>query len=154
MSNQVTTPATTEWPMAKFYFRVRIEGLPDIGFQTVEGLEVEQSVMEYRSGHYEGFFKTKRPGMLTYANVTFKKGVFEDDNNLHEFFKLYYDHQLKERKEIELELLDESGTAIYLWKLYNCFVTKFTPTSMDADADSEVAIEELEISCEHWEQTP
>lgn len=146
---------TTEWPAQKFYFRVTIDGLPELGFQAVEGFETEISVMEYRAGNSENWYKTKRPGQTSYSNITMKKGHFEGDANLMELWKKFSTQEKshKERVDIVVELLNETGTTIMMWNIMNAFLVKFTPTSLDAEADSEVAIEEVEFAVEEWQMT-
>ncbi|MDC0231641.1 phage tail protein [Aureispira] len=142
-----------EWPLAKFNFRVSIDGLDEMGFQTVEGLESEISIMEYRPGNSQFLFKSKRPGLVTYSNITFKKGEFLGDPHLKDFWMIYaWDIQENRntRKEILIELLDEAESVTHTWTVRGCFLVKFTPTSMDAEADSEVAVEEIEVACESW----
>ena len=142
-----------EWPLAKFFFRVTIDGLPELGFQTVEGLESEVSIMEYRPGNSSFLFKSKRPGLVTYSNVTFKKGQFLSDSHLKDWWHLYAWEKAtnrNERKEILIELLDEAEDVMMTWTIKGAFPVKFTPTSLDAEADSEVAVEEIEVAVESW----
>jgi phage tail-like protein len=142
-----------EWPLAKFFFRVTIDGLPELGFQTVEGLESEVSVMEYRPGNTQFLFKSKRPGLVTYSNITFKKGEFMGDANLKDWWHLYAWEKgtnRNERKEILIELMDESESVMMTWTVKGAFPVKFTPTNLDAEADSEVAVEEMEVAIESW----
>ena len=143
------------WPLAKFFFRVTIDGLPELGFQTVEGLEAEMSVIEYRPGNSQYLFKSKRPGLVTYSNITLKKGAFEGDYNLLEFWRMYgwlaETEYRNNKKEIMIELMDDGGTPIITWTCKGCFPVKFTPPSMDAEADSEPAVEEMEIAVESWD---
>ncbi len=144
--------ATGEWPLAKFYFRVTIDGMSELGFQAVEGLESEISVMEYRPGNSPLFFKSKRYGMMTFSNITLKKGMFATDAELKDWWDLFaWQHEDRStRRAILIELLDEKGDTKISWDVKGCFPAKFTPTSLDAEADSEVAIEELEVICESW----
>lgn len=144
--------ATTEWPLPKFYFSIEIDNIPNtLGFQTIEGLETEISVMEYRAGNSTNFYKTKRPGLMSYSNITLKKGTFQGDDYLYQWYKeLSVDHQHTERRTVIIHLMNEADEIVFTWTLLNAFVTKFTPTPFDAEADSEVAIEELEFCCEEW----
>jgi len=143
------------WPLAKFFFRVTIDGLPELGFQTVEGLEAEMSVIEYRPGNSQHLFKSKRPGLVTYSNITLKKGAFEGDPNLLELWRMYSflaePEYRNNKKEITIELMDDQATPIITWTCKGCFPVKFTPPSMDAEADSEPAVEEMEIAVESWD---
>jgi len=142
-----------EWPLVKFMFRVTIDGLPELGFQTVEGLESEVSLIEYRPGNSQFLFKSKRPGLISYSNITFKKGEFMGDPHLKDWWHLYAWETATnkdERKEILIELMKEDGEVTHTWTCKGCFPVKFTPTSMDAEADSEPAVEEIEVACESW----
>ena len=67
------------WPMPKFYFSVDIGDMTDLPFQEVSGLEVETEMIEYRHGNSPNHSKIKMPGLLKYADVTLKKGVFADE---------------------------------------------------------------------------
>ena len=145
------------WALAKFYFHVTINSSvgdgatvdAQIGFQTVEGMESEVSVMEYRAGNYSLWAKTKRPGMMTYSNVTLNKGMLRADANLLDWWKKFaIDHRHSSRSEVIIELYNEDEEAVIIWTLKNCFCVKFTPTGLDAEADSEVAVEELEFCYE------
>jgi phage tail-like protein len=143
-----------EWPLAKFYFRVTIDELPELGFQTVEGMESEVSVMEYRPGNSPFLFKSKRPGLVTYSNITLKKGMFSGDPNLKDWWKLYaWDkaENRNKRRDMLIELMDEGDNVMMTWTCKGCFPVKFTPTGLDAEADSEVAVEEMEIAVESWQ---
>lgn len=142
------------WPLAKFYFEVTVDGIDtSMGFQSVEGLESEISMMEYRAGNYALWAKTKRPGLMTFSNVTLKKGMFAGDANLQSWWHtLAWEHQhgVDNRREVIITLLDENEEIRMTWTLSNAFCVKFTPTPLDAEADSEVAVEELELCCESW----
>jgi phage tail-like protein len=143
-----------EWPLAKFRFTVQIDEMEELGFQTVEGLESEVSIMEYRPGNSQFLFKSKRPGLVTYSNITFKKGEFIGDSNVRDFWNIIaWDKagNRNTRREIIIELMDEADDVSHTWTVRGCFLVKFTPTSMDAEADSEVAVEEFEVACESWD---
>ena len=142
-----------EWPLVKFSFRVTIDGLPELGFQTIEGLESEIGIAEYRMGNSDFLFKSKRPTLVTFSNVTFKKGEFLGDANLKDWWHMYaWEHTTNrnERKEILIEMLDVATDVMMTWTLYGAFPVKFTPTNMDAEADSEVAFEEIEVAIESF----
>lgn len=148
--------ANNEWPLAKFYFEVEIEGLSDkLGFQGVDGLESELSIIEYRGGDSPHLFKSKRYGMVTFSNITLKKGMFSSDAELKDWWHLFsWEHVARDvRKQITIKLKDESGGDKIIWDIHGCFPIKFSPTGLDAEADSEVAIEELELACESWSVT-
>ena len=74
------------WPLPKFYFSVDIgTEFTDLAFQEVSGLDISTEAIEYRHGNSQAFSPIKMPGMLKYADVTLKKGVFTSDNNFYEW---------------------------------------------------------------------
>jgi phage tail-like protein len=147
------TNFNASWPLAKFYFRVLIDTLPEIGFQTVEGLESEISIMEYRPGNQAAFYKSKRPGMTSYSNITLKKGMFKSHADLYNWYKaMSQEHLYRDNaRRIVIELLDEKNDIVMTWTVSNAIVVKYTPTPLDAEADSEVAVEEMELAVDYWE---
>lgn len=146
--------ATSDWPLAKFYFEVEIAGT-QVSFQGVDGLESELSIIEYRGGDSPHLFKSKRYGMVTYSNITLKKGMFAQDTELQRWWHLFsWEHTDRtDRRQVIIRLMDESdanSNVRITWTIEGCFPVKFSPTGLDAEADSEVAIEELELACESW----
>jgi phage tail-like protein len=145
---------TDAWPMAKFFFEVTIDGLPALGFQTVEGLESETSVIEYRSGNSQFLFKSARPGMVSYSNLTLKKGAFlgqPDLKDLYRFFAWEIADNRTKRKEILVEMKNEAGEVEVVWTIKGAFPVKYTPPSLDAEADAEPAVEEMEFKYESFD---
>lgn len=140
------------WPLPKFYFEVDMGSDLNIGFQAVDGLESTVEPYEFRDGNSSDFFKQKRPGLVSFGNVTFKKGMFANDRALYKWFKnVATGTLLGDMREVKIRLKDETNSDVFIWTLKGAFVTKFAPTSMDADSGEEVAIEELEIACQYWE---
>ena len=83
----------------------------------------------------------------------FKKGEFMGDANIADWWKLIaWDKATNrnERKEIILELLDEADEIMMTWTIKGAFLVKFTPTSLDAEADTDPAVEECEVAVESW----
>lgn len=152
--NDSNATLTEAWPMTKFFFDVTIDGLPALGFQTVEGLESETSVIEYRSGNSQFLFKSKRPGMVSYSNLTLKKGAFLGQPDLKDLWKFYawdITENRTTRKNILVEMKNEAGDVEVVWDIKGAFVVKYTPPTLDAEADSEPAVEEMEIAYESFQ---
>ncbi|MGK0388261.1 MAG: phage tail-like protein [Maribacter sp.] len=149
---------THGWPMVKFQFEVLINQGPteapiEIYAQSVEGLEYEVSVVEYRHGEMADHHKVKMPGMKTYGNCTIKKGMFRDDNDFYNWLNATK-MNLITRSEIEIRMLDaDTQTPLLSWTLHKAFPVKFTPSDLGAEEDSDPAIEELELAFESFEQT-
>lgn len=140
------------WALPKFYFEVDLGMNVNIGFQTCDGLESSIEPYEFRDGNSTDFFKQKRPGMVSFGNITLKKGMFASDTALYKWYKNVSTGALfGDMRTVKIRLKDERESTLYTWTLKKAFVVKYAPTAMDAHDDGEVAVEELEIACQSWE---
>ena len=145
MADDGSTPATSEWPLPKFYFEVKWDDAV-MHFQEVSGLDVEAQPLEYRHGDSPAFSVIKMPGTKKFSNVTMKKGVFKSDNKFWDWFKEIKMNTVK-RKPVTISLLDESGAPTMVWTLANAWPTKITGTDLKASGN-DVAVECIEIAHE------
>lgn len=129
------------WPLPKFYFSVDIGDFTDLPFQEVSGLDVETEAIEYRHGNSSVMSAIKMPGMFKFSDVTFKKGVFDGDNQFYEWISSISLNTF-ERVTITIRLLDEDGAPSMTWTLLNAFPLKVTPTDMNSQS-SEAGIETI-----------
>ena len=129
------------WPLPKFYFSVDIGDFKDLPFQEVSGLDVETEAIEYRHGNSNVMSAIKKPGMFKFSDVTFKKGVFDGDNNFYDWISSISLNTF-ERITITIRLLDEDGQPALTWTLLNAFPLKVTPTDMNSQS-SEAGIETI-----------
>ena len=129
------------WPLPKFYFSVDIGDFTDLPFQEVSGLDISTEAIEYRHGNAQAFSAIKMPGMIKYADVTLKKGVFTGDN---EFYNWISEISLNTytRVNVVIKLLNEAGDTEFTWTLARAFPLQVTPTDMNSTA-SEAAIETI-----------
>ena len=134
------------WPMPKFYFSVDIGDFTDLPFQEVSGLDVETEVIEYRHGNSPSHSTIKMPGMMKYADITLKKGVFADDNDFYDWISTI-SLNTYEGLTVVIRLLDETATPRMTWTLTNAFPKQITPTDMNSQA-SEAAIETMVLAHE------
>ena len=58
--------------MPAFYFKVEIEGLGEIAFKEVSGLNLEAQMIEYRHGNSPEFSTIKMPGIKKYGGTSVK----------------------------------------------------------------------------------
>lgn len=132
-------------PLLKFSFLVEWGG-ERVGFTEVTGLESSTEVIEYREGASPVASKQKMPGMLAYGNITLKRGVIGADSD---FYLWFNSHQFNatERRDLTIKLLNEALEPVMTWRALNCFVVKYMPSELKADAN-EVAIETVEIATE------
>lgn len=140
-----------QWPIAAFHFRVTIDG-EQISFQEVSGLDHEVDVIEYRHGDSEVFSNIKLSGLTKTTDLTCKKGIFKDDDRLLEFMhqvydKDYYSNNADSRKDILVELLDETGDTMMTWNITRAFPIKLTGPSLNSGS-SDVAVEEIVFAYE------
>lgn len=146
--------ADVSWPLPKFYFKVEIDDMDaELGFQAVEGLEAETTIIEYRHGNSPVFSKIKRPGLTTYNNVVLKKGVFTGDTNFYDWFQQIAIDRVYDRRVVTISLLDEEDTAVMVWELNNAFLVKLVPSELNSEDDGDPAIEEMEIAYETFVMT-
>jgi len=135
------------WPVPKFHFKVSFGGIGTINFQEVSGLDTEYDVMEYRAGNWQPFSTVKQPGLRKSSDVTFKKGMFNADSALFDYF-MSVSMNVIERQQVKIELLDETGDkTLFLWELKNAWPMKVSSTDLNAQS-SEVAIEEIVLAHE------
>ena len=129
-------------PTQRFRFKVEI-GSAEFGASTVNGLEKETEVTEYREG---GYINThKLPGIASTGVLTIEHGSFADIY-LYNLVKTAL-FEVEFRTDITIVEQDRHGTAKRQWKLTECWASKFTAPEYDASS-SEVATETIEIQYE------
>lgn len=140
-----------DWPLSKFAFRVNIGGFSgELSFQGMDGLGATVGKMEFRDGNSSKFYKQTRPTLTSYDPVTLKKGMFVGDTVLFDWFKNVSQGSLfSDMRTVTIDLCEHQGgelTSIFKWTLEKAYITKFTPSNLDGEADTEVAIEEVELT--------
>lgn len=141
--------ARTADPIQQFRFRIEIEGISELGFTRMSGLEDEIEVAEYREG---GFDTThKLPGLETTGVVTLERGATRD-LQLYEWYRdsLCRNNTQDFRKTVTIIETDCAGNEIRRHVLYEAWASKFTRPEFDATS-SEVAIDTIEIQYEQSE---
>lgn len=51
------------WTVSKFHFSVTFEGIGEIAFQEITGLDTQHDVIEYRAGSSKIFSTVRMPGL-------------------------------------------------------------------------------------------
>lgn len=147
MADDGSTEGST-WPMPKFRFSVDLgDGMNDVSFQEVSGMDVENRVVEYRTSNSPLFSTEKMPGIAKYGNITMKRGVFVNDNKFWDWHAQISMNTIK-RRTVLIKLLDEHGSVTMQWQLNNAWPTKITSTDLKSDGN-EVAVDTLEIAHEN-----
>lgn len=141
----------TDWPLTKFSFEISIGGFTGhVSFQGMDGLGAEIASMKFRDGNSMKFYEQSRPTLTSYSPVTLKKGVFASDTALFDWFTNVSQGSLfSDMRTVTIHLSELKGDGhvhLFTWTLEQAYVTKFTPSNLDGEADSEAAIEEVEIT--------
>jgi phage tail-like protein len=135
------------WPMPKFRFEVDLgTELTKVAFQEVSGMDIENSIIEYRKSNSPLFSVEKMPGITKYGNVTMKRGIFVNDNSFWDWYQQVITNTIK-RRTILIKLLDEIGGITMQWTLNNAWPTKITSIDLKSNAN-EVVIDTIEIAHE------
>jgi phage tail-like protein len=143
-------------PYGAFNFRVTADpfGSPDsveAGFQEISGLTMEVTIAEYRNGNEAENHVRKMNGIYKAGDVTLKRGVI-GSTSFFRWIKAVGDGAQDARKTVTIELMDEARTGpVMTWKLTNARPMKYTGATLNAKGGTDVAIEELVLSCEKVE---
>lgn len=135
-----------DYPLPKFHFRVEWGGT-NIGFTEVTGLSAETEPIDYRHGNSKEYSKTKRPGMQKYADISLKRGTFENDREFYNWWdetKLFEEKGAKFRRDLTISLLNENHEPIFVWTIKKAWPKKVQFADLKADAN-EIAIETIEL---------
>lgn len=140
-----------EWPLAKFAFEISIGGFTGyVSFQGMDGMGASIATMKFRDGNSQKFYEQSRPTLTSYDPVTLKKGVFSGDTDLFDWFSnVSQGSMFSDMRTVTIHLSELTGgsqTHMFTWTLEKAFVTKFTPSNLDGEAESEIAIEEVELT--------
>ena len=143
--------AYNDWPLAKFSFEISIGGFTgNVSFQGMDGMGASIATMKFRDGNSNKFYEQSRPTLTSYDPVTLKKGVFSGDTDLFDWFtNVSQGSMFSDMRTVTISLSELTGggqTHMFTWTLEKAFITKFTPSNLDAEAESELAIEEVELT--------
>lgn len=132
-------------PQQRFRFKVEI-GSVEFGASTVNGLEKELEVTEYREGGYKNTHKL--PGIASTGTLTIEHGSFADIDLYNMVKSALEDPDF--RTDITVVEQDRHGNPKRQWKATEAWASKFTAPEYDASS-SEVATESIEIQYEDLE---
>jgi phage tail-like protein len=132
----------TNDPQQRFRFKVEI-GTVEFGCKSVQGLEKELDVTEYREGGYTTTHKL--PGIAKTGTLQIEKGAFANVD----MYNMVKDSLESSdfRDTITIIEQNRNGKAIRQWQATEAWASKFTAPEYDAES-SEVATEQIEIQYE------
>lgn len=134
-------------PLQQYRYRVEIEGIAELGFSSVDGLESEIEVAEYREGGYKTIHKL--PGQEKTGTITLERGATRD-LQMYEWYNQALTDSNFRRTVTIIELDYDMETELRRHVLYEAWASKFTRPRYEGTS-SEVAIDAVEIQCEQIE---
>ena len=146
-------------PYKNFKFRVKWDGRYVAGVSKVGALKRTTDPIEHREGGDPSSTR-KSPGQTKYEAITLERGVTHDPefeqwaNKVWNYGSgLGSEVSLKDfRKDIIIEVYNESGQLAIAYKVYRCWVSEFQAMpELDANGKA-VAIQTLKLENEGWER--
>jgi phage tail-like protein len=146
-------------PYKNFKFRIKWDGRYVAGVSKVGSLKRSTEVVEHREGG-DPSTSRKSPGRTKYDAITLERGVTHDlefeawaNKVWHIGTGLGAEVSLKDfRKDVILEVCNETGQVVLAYKIYRCWVSEFQALpDLDANANA-VAIQHLKLENEGWER--
>ena len=144
-------------PYKNFKFRVKWDGRYVAGVSKVGALKRTTEVVEHREGGDPSTGR-KAPGRSKFDAISLERGVTHDTefekwaNKVWNFGSgLGAETSLKDfRKDIIIELYNESGQLAVAYKVFRCWVSEFQALpDLDANANA-VAIQHIKLENEGW----
>ena len=137
----------TDYPLPVYNYRVEIDG-EAIGFSEVSGMELSFESITYKESQVNSQVGPNimyMPGQIQPPNISLKKG-FVTGKSVPVLYNWINSIELNriDKKDIVVHLLDETGAPVVSWIVNNCFPTKLSAPTFDANS-SEVAVESMEL---------
>jgi phage tail-like protein len=147
-------------PYKSFKFRVKWDGRYIAGISKVSQLSRTTEVVTHREGGEPSTVR-KSPGPTIFKPIVLERGRTHDTafekwaNKVWNFgSSLGAEVSLADfRKDILIELLNEAGQLVMLFKAYRCWPSGYVALSeMNANGGMSVATESITLQCEGWER--
>lgn len=118
------------------------------GFQEVSGMNIEVTSADYRNGNEKVNHVRKINGMYKVGDITLKRGLI-GATDLYQWINQTRLGDQAVRRSVTIQLQDESHSNVVMtWKLTNARPIRYNCPAMNAKTGTDVAIEELVLSCE------
>ena len=146
-------------PYKNFKFRVKWDGRYVAGVSKVSALKRTTEVVKHREGG-DPSSSRKSPGRTEYDAITLERGVTHDKdfeqwaNKVWQYgVNLGKEVSLQDfRKDITIEVLNESGQTVIAYNIFRCWVSEFQALpDLDANANA-VAIQHIKLENEGWQR--
>lgn len=132
-------------PFGAYNFAVEMDGITRMGFKDCSGLDSSSEVSKYREGTDPTLGQRQIPGLLTFANISLKRGM-TDDHALWDWRQSVANGE-PIRRTISIILRNEKGDEKIRWNVKNAWPLKWTGPTFDAGTN-QLAIEALDLAHE------
>jgi phage tail-like protein len=132
-------------PFGGYNFAVELDGITRMGFKDCSGLDSTTEATKYREGTDAVLSQRQLPGLLSFSNITLKRGI-TDDHALWDWRQTAAQGAVV-RRSISIILRNEKGDEKIRWNIKNAWPTKWTGPAFDA-ASGAIGIESLELAHE------
>jgi len=128
-------------PFRSFNFKLDMDGVTG-NFRECTGLSADANVIEYREGTDLARTTRKMLGLLSYGNITLRRGVTDND----ELWRWYRNNVngVTDRRSGAIILMDEQRNEVMRWSIENAQIKKIEAPSFNATAN-EIAVEAVEL---------
>lgn len=148
--------ASSHDPYRKFKFKIKINNEVVAGMTKMSALSFTVESSDFRAGDHDSF-KQKLPGQVSFDAITLEQGVTRDKT-----FEVWATQMANYvankgsdgdkvdafRKDIDIEIYNLRNEMVKAYRVYNCWVSKYTAVP-DLDANSsDVMIQTLELQNE------
>jgi phage tail-like protein len=129
-------------------FALELDGVEVARFTGCSGLGATIQVVEHQTVSPDGRIHVlKRPGRVSYDDITLKRGL-SDDKALTDWFQTILDGKVSDsRKNGSIVIYDYTGTETDRWNFEHAWPSKWMASDLDAGTD-DIVIEEMTISHE------
>ena len=152
-------PRTSKFdPFRKFKFRIKVNNQMVAGMTKCSALTMSVESKDFRTGEMDSF-KRKLPGLVTFEPITLEQGVTGDNKFFQDWATAMTNYVGNKgadaqktpddfRKEVDIEIYNLNNEKVKAYRVYNCWVSKYTPVP-DLDAQSgDVMIQTLVLENE------
>jgi phage tail-like protein len=143
-------------PYKNYRFRLKWDGRYVAGITRVTALRRTTEVVKHSEGG-NVIQSRKSPGRTEFDAITLERGItqdreFEEWANRVAPYTLTSESPVEFRKDVTIELYDDTGRLVVAYRLFRCWVSEYQALP-DLDANgSAVAIEQIKLENEGWER--
>lgn len=153
---EFTVNPTRYDPYKTHMFRLKWDGVYVAGLSKMSALTRTTAPVTHRFGGDPSHNRSS-PGLTTYTAVTLERGVthdtaFEDWANKVSSYKSPGISLPDFRKDVTVDVFNESGQQVISYHLFRCWVSEYTALPALDAATAAVAIQSIKLETEGWDR--